>query len=78
MKTVTPTELRANIYNILEEILTTGIPIEIKKGNQKLRIVPVAKVDKFQNLIVRPNVIQGDPEDLADIHWESAVNLDLP
>lgn len=78
MKTVTPTELRANIYNLLEEVLTTGVPIEIKKGTQKLRIVPVDKVDKLQNLVVRPNVIQGDPQDLPDIHWEGVVQLDLP
>ena len=78
MDAITPTELRANIYNILEEILRTGIPIEINKGNRRLKIVPIAKVDKFNNLISRPNVIQGNADDLVDIHWESEVNLDLP
>lgn len=78
MKTVTPTQLRANIYQLLEEILNTGIPLEINKGGQKLRIVPVEKVDKFQNLVSRPEVIQGEPEALVDIHWADAVKLDLP
>ena len=78
MKTITPTELRSNIYNLLDEILRTGIPIEINKGNRKLRIVPVEKIDKLQNLISRPNVIKGDPNDLVDISWEKEVNLDLP
>ncbi|MCP5101451.1 MAG: type II toxin-antitoxin system Phd/YefM family antitoxin [Chloroflexi bacterium] len=78
MKTVTPTELRANIYNILEEVLRTGVPIEVKKGGKRLKIVPVEPVDKFQNLVSRPDVIQGDPEDLVDIHWENEVHLDLP
>ena len=78
MKTITPTELRSNIYNILDEILNTGIPIEINKGNRKLRIVPVGRSDKLQNLISRPNVIKGDPDDLIDISWEKEVNLDLP
>ena len=32
MKRVTPTELRADIYNLLEEVLETGIPLEIRKG----------------------------------------------
>ena len=78
MKTVTPTELRSNIYNLLDEVLRTGIPLEINKGDRKLRIVPVEKVDKLQSLIARPDVIKGDPDDLVDISWEKDVNLDLP
>lgn len=78
MKTVTPTELRANIYRLLDEVLETGLPLEIKKGDQRLRIVPVEKADKFQNLIARPDVIQGDPDELVTVHWEHEVNLDLP
>jgi prevent-host-death family protein len=76
MKTITATELRSNIYNLLDEVLTTGVPLEINKGGRKLRIVPVGAVDKLQNLTRRPNVISGDPDDLVDIQWE--VNLDLP
>jgi len=78
MKTVTPTELRSNIYNLLDEVLRTGIPLEINKGGQKLRIVPVEKVDKLQNLIARPEAIKGDPDDLVDIRWDKDLNLDLP
>ena len=76
MKTVTATELRGNIYKLLEEVLATGVPIEINKGGKKLRIVPVENVDKFNNLVYRPDAIQGDPDALIDIPWE--VNLDLP
>lgn len=78
MKTVTPTELRANVYQLLDEILETGLPLEIKKGDRRLRITPVDKADKLQNLIYRPDVINGDPDDLATIHWDHEVNLDLP
>ncbi|MEZ4593519.1 MAG: type II toxin-antitoxin system Phd/YefM family antitoxin [Chloroflexota bacterium] len=78
MKTVTPTELRANIYKLLEEVLDTGIPLEINKGSKRLRIVPVEQGQKLQNLIPRSDVIQGDPEDLVTISWEKEVKLDLP
>ena len=78
MKTVTPTELRENIYQLLEDVLRTGLPLEIKKGNQRLRIVPSEKVDKFQRLVHRPEVILGDPEDLVDLKWEQEVGLDFP
>lgn len=78
MKTITVTELRGNIYNLLDEVLNTGSPIEISKGGKKLKITPVGKSKKLQNLVSRPNVIKGNPDDLVDISWEKEVNLDLP
>jgi prevent-host-death family protein len=75
MKTVTPTELRADIYNLLDQVLMTGIPIEIKKGDRKLKIIPADRIDKFQNLIFRPDAIQGDPDELVNITWENEVNI---
>jgi prevent-host-death family protein len=78
MKTVTPTELRTNIYNLLDEVLETGLPLEIKKGGKKLRIVPVEKVDKLKHLPSRPDSIQGNPDDLVEINWIEEVNLDIP
>ena len=78
MKAITPTQLRTNIYNLLDEVLKTGIPLEIKKGDKKLRIVPVDKVDKLKNLISRPEAIQGDSDNLVEINWQNEVNFDLP
>ncbi len=78
MKTITVTELRSNIYNLLDEVLRTGIPIEVDKRGQKLKIVPVNKVNKLENLITRPHVIKGNPDELVNIHWEKEINLDLP
>jgi prevent-host-death family protein len=78
MKTVTATELRTNVYQLLDEVLRSGSPIEVKRGDRKLRIVPIEKPDKLQNLAYRPDVIQGDPEDLVSLSWEGEVNLDLP
>jgi len=77
MKTVTPTQLREDIYNLLDEVLKTGLPLEIKKGDKRLKIVPVEKVDKLQNLTSRPEVIQGDPDALVEINWVDEVDLDL-
>ncbi len=78
MKTITPTELRGNIYQILDEILNTGVPVKINKGDRKLIIAPIESIDKLQNLPKRKNVIKGDPEDLVHIAWDKEVNLDLP
>jgi len=78
MKTITVPELRGNIHNLLDEVLNTGIPIEIDKGGKKLKIMPLDKANKLQNLISRPDVIKGNPDDLIDIRWEKEVSLDLP
>ncbi len=73
---LTPTELRKNVYKILDQVLETGKPVDIKRRGKVLRIVPAKPVDKFQRLTPRPNVIKGDPEDLVHLEWE--VDLDLP
>lgn len=78
MKTITVTELRGNIFKLLDEVLRTGIPIEVNKGGKTLRIVPAEPSSKLQNLISRPDVINGNPEDIVNITWEREVNLDLP
>ncbi|MBD2547244.1 type II toxin-antitoxin system Phd/YefM family antitoxin [Planktothricoides raciborskii] len=78
MKSVTPTELSKNLDLLLDEILKTGIPLEIDRGGERLRIIPVEKVDKLKNLVHRPDVILGDADDLIDLNWEQEVNLDLP
>ncbi len=78
MKTVTPTELRGNIYQILDDILNTGVPVKISKGDRKLIIAPLESTDKLRNLRKRKHVIRGNPEDLVNITWANEVNLDLP
>ena len=78
MKTITPTELRGNIYQILDEILNTGVPVKINKEDRKLIISPIESIDKLQNLRKRKHVIKGDSEGLVHITWDKAVNLDLP
>jgi antitoxin (DNA-binding transcriptional repressor) of toxin-antitoxin stability system len=50
MKTVTPTQLRTDIYNLLDEVLKTGLPLEIKKGDKVLRVVPVDEVDELAEI----------------------------
>ena len=77
MKTVSPTELRSNIYKLLDDVLNSGVPLEVNKGGKLLRIVPVAKSNKLSNLKSRPDIIVGNPDDLVDISWEKEINIDL-
>ncbi len=65
---VTASKLRADIYNILDETLKTGVPVEVVRKGRVLKIVPEAKPDKLSRLKKR-NYIIGDPEDFVHIDW---------
>lgn len=78
MKSITPTQLRKNLYNLLDEVINTGVPIQINRGGKILQITPVEKVHKLDNLISRPDVICGNPDDIVNLTWEGEINLDLP
>ncbi len=62
-------ELRQNIYNLLDEVLETGIPLEIERKGKKLRIVPEEPRSKLDRLVPHPGYIVGDPDDLIHIDW---------
>ncbi len=47
IKTLITTELRRNIYKLLDEVSETGIPIEIKRGDVKLRIIALERQDSL-------------------------------
>lgn len=66
---MTASALRANIYQVLDEVLRTGQPIEIQRGDQLLRIVPVEPASRLDNLTPRPDFVMGDPADLAEVDW---------
>ncbi|MBM3269023.1 MAG: type II toxin-antitoxin system Phd/YefM family antitoxin [Candidatus Sericytochromatia bacterium] len=38
---VKPTELRAHLFEILDQVLATGEPCEIDRGGRRLMLVPV-------------------------------------
>jgi prevent-host-death family protein len=76
MINLTPTELRKNIYNVLDEVLATGIPVEIIRNGKTLKIIAIESIDKLQNLSSRPKFIVGDSDDLPDLHWEDEIKLD--
>ena len=67
--TVSASELRQNVYRLLDQVLTTGEPLEIKRKGRTLRIVPDAPPNRLQRLRPRPDAIVGDPEDLVSIDW---------
>lgn len=68
MKRYTASRLRENIYSVLDEILATGIPVELERNGKRLRIVPELPVSKLARLKPR-KVVKGDIEGIVSIDW---------
>jgi antitoxin (DNA-binding transcriptional repressor) of toxin-antitoxin stability system len=67
--TITASELRQNVYRLLDEVLASGVPLEVERGGRRLRIVPVDGPAKLSRLSPHPGTIVGDPEDLVHLDW---------
>jgi prevent-host-death family protein len=61
---ITASELRANIFKILDEVLETGVAVEIERKGRIVRLVPGEKRSKLTGLPRREEFIRGEPEDL--------------
>ena len=68
---ITPTELRANIYRLLDQLLDSGVPLEINRRGQTIRISVEPPRGKLERLEPHPEVIKGDPEELVHLDWSS-------
>ena len=67
---ITISTLRQNIYKLLDKVLETGIPLEVKRKGMILKIMPPEETDKLSNLRER-DVMNCDPEELVHIDWSS-------
>jgi len=67
---MTASKLRADLYNILDETLKTGIPIEVVRKGRILKIVPETKPDKLSRLKKRDYIV-GDSDDIVHMDWSS-------
>ncbi len=67
----TATDLRAHLYEILDQVAKTGEPVDIVKGGVELCIVRKEKAARRKKRAVRalPNLIVGNPDDLIHMEW---------
>lgn len=69
--TLTPTELRKNLYRILDDVLSSGTPVEIERNGRIVRLVPDVATGSLDALEAHPGFVVGDPEDLVHVDWSS-------
>jgi len=65
---ITASQLRANVYKILDNALATGVPIDINRKGKVLKIVPPKGGGKLKNLKKR-DILNVDPEEIVHIDW---------
>lgn len=67
---ITPSKLREDVYNLLDLVLKTKEPLEIKRNGQMLMIVPEHKKSKIKN--IKPKKItNASDEELINTDWEN-------
>jgi len=74
---VTATELRQNLYRIIDTVLETGESVEVARKGGMVRIVPDKKASIWNRLEVH-DVIAGDIEGSWDGIWDGESELDAP
>ena len=62
------TRLRQNLYQHLDTVIQTGVPLEIDRNGHVLRIVLAERKSKLENLEPHDLVV-GDPLELARLEW---------
>lgn len=65
---VTASKLRANIYNVLDKVLETGVAVEIHRRGKTLKIVPVEGKSKLSNL-KKHDVLAVAFDDIVHMDW---------
>jgi len=68
---------RSNIYNMLDDVVKTGKPLELDRKGARLAIVSLEAKKKPDNL-VKHSVIAGDPQDLVELDCTEGWSGDLP
>jgi PHD/YefM family antitoxin component YafN of YafNO toxin-antitoxin module len=65
---VNASKLRQNIYRILDQVLETGVPVEIERRGRLLKIVCEQPPSRLERLRPR-DYLRGAPEDLVHLDW---------
>ncbi len=66
---VTATELRKNIYKLLDQVLSSNVPLEVERKGKRLIIIPADRKPGIASLLLHEDCIVGDPEELVHMDW---------
>jgi hypothetical protein len=67
--TITPTDFRKDLFNLLDMLLKTGKTLEINRNGQILKVIPPKQQSKLARLTPHPDAVNGNSDDLVSIDW---------
>jgi hypothetical protein len=68
VKKYTASELRSDVYRVLDSVLETGIPVQIERKGRVLKIVAEESPSRLSQLIKR-KVLNGAPGAIVHMDW---------
>lgn len=68
-KSITLTELRGNLYQLIDQVIDTGMPLDIERKGHHIKITVEPTSLKTDRLIERPGVIIDPNDDLIHNNW---------
>ena len=66
---ITASELRRNVYRVLDRVVDTGQPVDIDRRGRRLRIVAAEPASKLSRLVPRPGYLRVEANDLVHLDW---------
>ena len=79
LATISKLQVDGEMYQLLEQVINTQVPVEIAfKGKKLLIILEKPTSDKLANLVPHPDCLVGDPEDIVHLDWSKEIHDDLP
>ena len=72
------TQLRNNLYQEIDQLIATGVPIEIPRKGHIIKIILDDAPSKFSRLKSRKRVVVGDPEAIIYNNHLEGWHGDLP
>ena len=71
---VKASNLRKDIYRLLDQVIETGEPLEIERNGRFLKVVPELRKGHKLSRLVRHECISCDPEALVHLDWSDEWN----
>ncbi len=69
MSAITLTELRADLYRVVDHIIETGVSVEVQRNGHKIKIILADGPSKLERLTQKSGVINDDPESIVHCDW---------
>lgn len=63
--------IQNDIFQLLDKVIKTGVPVEIERKGKRLLISPAEKRRDLDSLEEHPEFIVGNPDDLVHIDWST-------